>query len=274
MVSLDIDAKAYQSGHDRVNQVLQKQPNSAACLLFLRGKLYTSEGKFDLAQEALLKAIDLDPNFNRAYDLLVPIFRRANKLPQALNEMNAPGEKADDVARYYSPPPFTTYSKDYNKSRDSYEKVLTIDSNSVLALNNLAFLYAGKLNDLNRAAELAQKARSIAPTNPSGPDTLGWITYKQGNYQQAVDSLNQSAAKSPYNAEIQFHLGMAAYMMGQSDAALSALKKRSHLLPSLRGRKKRGASWLSWARRAERGGISQPGSLRHLLKNSQMIRLG
>jgi len=225
LVSLDIDAKAYQSGHDRVNQVLQKQPNSAAAY-YLRGKLYTSEGKFDLAQEALLKAIDLDPNFNRAYDLLVPIFRRANKLPQALNEMNAVlAKKPNDVRALLLTASIYDATKDYNKSRDSYEKVLTVDSNSVLALNNLAFLYAGKLNDLNRAAELAQKARSIAPNNPSVLDTLGWITYKQGNYQQAVDLLNQSAAKSPDNAEIQFHLGMAAYMMGQSDAALSALEK-------------------------------------------------
>jgi len=225
LINLDIDAKAYEAGHQRVNQVLQKQANSAA-LYYLQGKLYSAEGKFDLAQAALLKAIDLDPNFSRAYDLLVPIFSRANKLPEALNEMNAVlAKKPNDLRALLLAASIYDAMKDYNKARDSYEKVVTVDPNAVVALNNLAFIYAEKLNDLNRAAELAQKARSIAPTNPSVLDTLGWITYKQGGYQQAVDLLNQSVAKSPDNAEIQFHLGMAEYMMGQTEAARSALEK-------------------------------------------------
>ncbi len=225
LVNLDIDAKAYEAGHQRVNQVLQKQPNSAA-LYYLQGKLYSAERKFDLAQAALLKAIDLDPNFSRAYDLLIRIFSRANKLPEALNQMQAVlAKKPNDVRALILTGFIYDAMKDYNKSRDSYEKVLTVDPNSVVALNNLAFIYVEKLNDLNRAAELAQKARSIASTNPSVLDTLGWITYKQGNYQQAADLLSQSAAKSPDNAEIQFHLGMANYMMGQTEAARSALEK-------------------------------------------------
>jgi tetratricopeptide (TPR) repeat protein len=225
LVNLDIDAKAYEAGHQRVNQLLQKQPNSAAAY-YLQGKLYSAEGKFDVAQTALLKAIDLDPNFTRAYDLLVPVYTRANKLPEALKEMNAVlAKKPDDPRALLLAGVIYDAMKDYNKSRDSYEKVLTVDPNSVLALNNLAFIYAENLNDLNRAAELAQKARSIAPTNPSVLDTLGWITYKQGGYQQAADLLGQSADKSPDNAEIQFHLGMAEYMMGQTDAARAALEK-------------------------------------------------
>ena len=225
LINLDIDAKAYEAGHQRVNQVLQKQPNSAA-LYYLQGKLYSAEAKFDAAQAALLKAIDLDPSFTRAYDLLVPVFSRANKLPEALKEMNAVlAKQPNDVRALLLSGVICDAMKDYNKSRDSYEKVLAVDANSVTALNNLAFIYAEKLNDLNRAAELAQKARSIAPTNPSVLDTLGWITYKQGDYQQAADLLSQSAAKSSDNPEIQFHLGMAEYMMGQNEAARSALEK-------------------------------------------------
>jgi len=225
LVNLDIDAKAYEAGHQRVNQVLQKQPNSAAAY-YLQGKLYSAEGKFDVAQAALLKAINLDPNFTRAYDLLVPVYSRANKLPEALNEMNAVlAKRPNDVRALLLAGSIYDAMKDYNKSRDSYEKVLAVDPNSAVALNNLAFIYAEKLNDLKRAAELAQKARSIAPTNPAVLDTLGWITYKQGGYQQAADLLGQSAAKAPDSAEIQFHLGMADYMMGRTDAARAALEK-------------------------------------------------
>ena len=56
-------------------------------------------------------------------------------------------------------------------------------------------------------------------------DTLGWILYKRGDYQQALSILQESAGKFPDNPEIQFHLGMTAYMMGQTDMAKVALRK-------------------------------------------------
>src|SRR5256886_5291973 len=225
LVDLDIASKNYAAGHRRVDEVLQKQPN-AAIGYYMRGKLYLAEGKFDLAQTALLKAIDLDPNLSSAYDLLVPTFLHANNPSEALNQMNAVlAKKPDDLSALLVTGMIYSQMKEFNKARDAYEKVIAARPTLVLALNNLAYIYAEKLNDLKRASELAQKARSNAPTNPSVLDTLGWITYKQGDYKQAADLLRESVAKSPDNAEIQFHLGMAEYMMGRTDAAHAALEK-------------------------------------------------
>jgi tetratricopeptide (TPR) repeat protein len=100
-----------------------------------------------------------------------------------------------------------------------------VDSDSIPALNNLAYLYAEHFNQLDKAYELAQKARDLEPNNELVADTLGWILYKRKDYQQAVTLLHESAAKLPDNAEAQYHLGMAASMMGQRDVALAALEK-------------------------------------------------
>ena len=56
-------------------------------------------------------------------------------------------------------------------------------------------------------------------------DTFGWVLYKRGDYQQALPILQESAEKAADNPEIQFHLGMTAYMMGQTDLARVALRK-------------------------------------------------
>ena len=225
LVDLDIASKNYAAGHRRVDEVLQKQPN-AAIGYYMRGKLYLAEGKFDLAQTALLKAIDLDPNLSSAYDLLVPTFLHANNPSEALNQMNAVlAKKPDDFRALLVTGMIYSQMKEFNKARDAYEKVIAANPTLVLALNNLAYIYAEKLNDLKRASELAQKARSNAPTNPSVLDTLGWITYRQGEYKQAADLLRESVAKNPDNPEIQFHLGMAEYMMGRTDVARGAFEK-------------------------------------------------
>src|SRR5438552_16358036 len=225
LIDLDIAGKSYPAGHRRVDEFLQKRPNSAAAY-YMRGKLYVAEEKFDLAQTALLKAIDLDSNLISAYDLLTPTYLRANKVPEALNQMNAVlAKQPNNLRALLVTGMIYSQMKEFDKAQDAYEKVVAASPDFVPALNNLAYIYAEKLNDPKRASELAQKARSIAPTNPSVLDTLGWITFKQGGYQQAADLLGQSVAKSPDNAEIQFHLGMADYMMGRTDAARAALEK-------------------------------------------------
>src|SRR5437764_13317258 len=93
------------------------------------------------------------------------------------------------------------------------------------ALNKLAYIYSEKLSNLDRAAELARKAHELHPAEPSITDTFGWVLYRQGKYQEAAELLAQSAAKAPDNGEIQFHLGMANYMMGRSEDARAALEK-------------------------------------------------
>ena len=115
--------------------------------------------------------------------------------------------------------------QDYPKARDAYEKLLSIDPNFVVALNNLAYLYTEQLNDLDKAYELARKARDLKGEDAAIGDTLGWVLYKRGEYQQALTILQESAEKAADNPEIQFHLGMTAYMMGQTDMAKAALRK-------------------------------------------------
>ena len=69
--------------------------------------------------------------------------------------------------------------KDPLKARDAYEKLLTKNPEFVPALNNLAYLYAEKLNDVDKAYKLARKASDLR-SDASIADTLGWVLYKKG----------------------------------------------------------------------------------------------
>ena len=108
------------------------------------------------------------------------------------------------------------------KARDAYERLLSIKSDSPHAQNNLAVLYTEHFGELEKAYQLAQSARAQRPEDPAIADTLGWILYKKGNYQEALPMLEAAASKLPDNPEIQFHLGMASYMMGKTDEARQA----------------------------------------------------
>ncbi len=116
-------------------------------------------------------------------------------------------------------------TNDFAKARDAYERLISIDPNFISALNNLAYLYADRLNDLDKAYGLARKARQLQRDDPAVADTFGWVLSKRGEYQLALPILQESAAKLPDSPEVQFHLGMTAYMMGQTDLARVALQK-------------------------------------------------
>ena len=68
---------------------------------------------------------------------------------------------------------------------------------SISALNNLACLYTERLNDLDKAYDLARKAHDLQGNDPAIADTFGWVLSKRGEYQQALAILQESAAKAP-----------------------------------------------------------------------------
>ncbi|MEM5787287.1 MAG: tetratricopeptide repeat protein, partial [Syntrophobacteraceae bacterium] len=125
-------------------------------------------------------------------------------------------------------------NKDYPGARKAYESVLRINPAFAPAANNLAYIYSEYLNEPDKALRLARSARENAPEDANVADTLGWVLYKMGNYQWALDLLRESAAKMPNNAEVQFHLGMTHYQLGNSNEAKSALNRALELDAKLR----------------------------------------
>ena len=238
LVDMDIADKKFDAASQRVQQqLLQKNPKSAPGH-FLLGKIFVAQKRADEAEKELQNAIESDPNFDVAYRLLIATYLDTGKLPQAvsrLQEMLA--KNPNNTGALFTLGMAFSAQKDYPQARDTYEKLLKIQPNHAGALNNLANLYVERLNQLDRAQELATKAHSSMPANPVITDTLGWILYKRGDYQQALPLLQESAGKLPDNPEVQFHLGMDLYMMGQVDPARLALEKATQSTTEFDGKK-------------------------------------
>jgi len=227
LVDVDILNKSYQGSLTRLQAEIQRRPKLGG-LKFLEARVFLAQGDLARAEESLKKTIELDPNFVSAYQLLATTYISGKKLGKATEQLeellsNKPGDTNSLMLLG------TIYeqAKDYGKARDTYEKLLTVHSQHVAALNNLAYLYAEQFSNLQKAHELARKARALDPVDERGylADTLGWILYRRKEYQEAVMLLQESATKSSSLPEIQFHLGMAHYMMGQTEPAKLALQR-------------------------------------------------
>lgn len=224
IVDLDLLQKSYDAALQRVQEQVRKTPASAA-VYYLEAKIYWAQGQWDNAEAALLKSLELDANSPAPYELLISSYISAKKLPEATARLEALLAKTPEniQARMLLA---LIYEKldDTTKARDTYEKLLSLKPDFVAALNNVAYLYAVRLNQLDKAYGPARKARALQSEDPAIADTLGWVLYKRGEYQPALALLQESASKLPDEPEIQFHLGMASYMMGQTETAATALR--------------------------------------------------
>jgi tetratricopeptide (TPR) repeat protein len=224
LVSLDLQEKKFAEATQMVQDQIKKHPDTATPYL-LEGRILVAQEKWSEAEAVLKKALQLDPTSGPGYEMLVHSYLATNKLPQAAQELETVLSKSPkNQSALMTLATIREQQKDYAKARDAYEKILEFNPKFVPALNNLSYLYAERFNQPDKALELAQKARTLDPGNPSVADTLGWASYKRGDYQQALTLLQESAGKLE-NPEIQFHLGMAHYMSGQAEAARAAFQK-------------------------------------------------
>jgi Tfp pilus assembly protein PilF len=117
-----------------------------------------------------------------------------------------------------------------------YRKVIEIDQRNVAALNNLAYMMA--LEDPEGALKYGQQAMELAPDSAMVQDTLGWIYYRKGVYETAVQYLQTAVKKEP-TPRRQFHLALSYIKHGDKDRGRdllqSALAKDPNLPKSEQG---------------------------------------
>ncbi|MGB5473179.1 MAG: XrtA/PEP-CTERM system TPR-repeat protein PrsT [Gammaproteobacteria bacterium] len=115
-----------------------------------------------------------------------------------------------------------------------YERVLAIDPDNTVALNNLAGLYqqAGKAEALG----LAKRVWQLAPDNPGVMDTYGWLLVQQGSLQEGRQILERAVKLLPDNAEVRYHHAVAVYRSGDLEAGRQLLRTLLGEVTSFPGR--------------------------------------
>jgi tetratricopeptide (TPR) repeat protein len=116
--------------------------------------------------------------------------------------------------------------EDFEVAISLYEKVLEQQPENAISINNLAALLSDHRTDaasLEKAAALAEK---LEQTNqPAFLDTAGWVYYRKGDYDKAMEVLKRVVEEAPQVPVFHYHLGMTYFKKGDKAAAKEHLTR-------------------------------------------------
>jgi tetratricopeptide (TPR) repeat protein len=192
----------------------------------LKGRLMMIEGRPSEAELLFKKSILHNENHLPAYYSLAELYVKEGQAQQAIeNFENASQSNTDKVMIPMMLGILHYMLKSDDQAITQYHRALEINPDFAAAANNLAYLLAEKEKDLNKALELAQRAKEQMPDDPRVSDTLGWVYFKMGLYDAATREFSASLEKLPGNPTILYHLAMTYYKKGNRDQARSTLEK-------------------------------------------------
>jgi tetratricopeptide (TPR) repeat protein len=235
LVAMDLEDKKPASARARLEQRLQETPD-ASPVLVLAGRTWAAAGDRTKGEEFLRRAIDADPSNLDAYSLLGWLYMSQQKPDQAIAEFD---KLAARQPRAVGPPTMAALilqgQGKNEEARRRYERLVEANPHAAVASNNLAWMYASRGEQLDRALQLAQAAKAELPDDSEVNDTLAFVYLKKQLPSLAVPLLQLAIAKNPTNPAFQYHLGLAYSQIGEKDAARQALERALRLKPDFEG---------------------------------------
>jgi tetratricopeptide (TPR) repeat protein len=194
---------------------------STNCLLVL-SVLYEKAGMKSDALAKIKGAIEQDPDRQDLYYALADFYARNGMTDLAITEFkNLLIKKPDDIKSATMLALLLHDKGDIENAEKTYSYILERSPSNRIAANNLAWILAerGKKADLDKAMDLATKAKRADPENPSIADTLGYIYLQKGMITNAKNQFLMALDKNPDEPSFNYHMAQALLKDGKKKEA-------------------------------------------------------
>ena len=170
----------------------------------------------------LLQAIEESPDqFVQFYYVLADMYR--------LDKQYLAGEKIferamanfpDDINLKFEFGLYFEKVKQPDRAMEQMLKVLALAPDDAYALNYVGYTWADRGENLDQALDYVKRAIEQKPEDGYVRDSLGWVYYRLGKYDQAVVELYLATELEPGDPTIKEHLGDAYVETGDLDKAV------------------------------------------------------
>lgn len=237
------------------DRAIQLNPSFVHLAWYGKALVYRSQENFPAAETALLKVLNLKPNYKPGWNVLSAVYRLQKKPEQALTAVNSGLKIAPTDAQLLNEK-YVVLSELYRYSEalaaidaaiaqapraafyinrgwvlikmDRYEETLTalnqaieIDPNMAIAYTNRGVTYSFLKRPKEAIADL-KKAIALDSQYISAYGGLGMLYHSQGRYQEALAQFNQGIAIDPENPINYSGQGFVYFAQKQYQDAIAA----------------------------------------------------
>ncbi|OGS22335.1 MAG: hypothetical protein A2314_08755 [Elusimicrobia bacterium RIFOXYB2_FULL_50_12] len=187
-----------------LEKVVELEPDNAQAN-YLLGLANYDLKKYRDAEKNFMRALELKPVFEEVYFNLGILYERWKKFPRAIEYFN---------------------------------KAIALNPKNATALNYLGYSYADRNMNLEEADSLIRRALELDPENGAFIDSLGWLLYRKGRYEESEREL-QRAVEKVSDPVVWEHLGDVRMALNNTSNAWDAYLKALDLDPQSRSLKKK-----------------------------------
>jgi tetratricopeptide (TPR) repeat protein len=182
-------------------QSLLINPGRANTYLRLAELLIVPLKESDRATKVLTEARQRFPGVPE-FTYFLAIAMREAKHPQqavttfeeALNEAQQANDEVLNARFYFDYGAAADQAGLYEKAADLFRKSISLDpANAAEAYNYVAFMWADHNLHLDEAEDMVGRALQFDPNNGAYLDTLGWVHYRKGKFDDALNELLRAA---------------------------------------------------------------------------------
>jgi len=182
--------------------------------------LYKILGESEKAVQVIEAAIGEMPDHAPFYSLYASHLDDRRELKKALSMLKDAVKRFPQNAQlHYFLGNMQDRTGDRKATIETMKAVLAIEEDHVQALNYLAYTYAEMGSNLDSAEKMARRALELKPEDGYVMDTLGWVLFKRGQFEDSVKVLEDAHRLQPDEAIIADHLGDAYYYFRMPERA-------------------------------------------------------
>ena len=186
------------------------------------------------AVKALREARRHYPTAAQLTYLLAVALREANHLQEsvatfaeALHEAAAQGQEITNGRFYFEYGAAAERAGLYDKAAELFKQSIDQDpADAAEAYNYLGFMWADQGTHLDEAEDCIKRALAVDPDNGAYLDSLGWLYYRRGNYEQALTELLKAVQALKADDPVVFeHIGDTYTKLNQTAKAIEYWEK-------------------------------------------------
>ncbi|VAW87844.1 FIG140336: TPR domain protein [hydrothermal vent metagenome] len=159
------------------------------------------------------------------------ILRNAERDQEALALFNyALNEIPADVQLLYARAMVAERLDQLDLAERDLKKIIELDENNADALNALGYTLADRTDRYQEAHGYVKRALALRPNDNAILDSMGWVLYRLGKYNEAIKMLRQSL-KIRLDPEVAAHLGEVLWVSGEREDAREIWRQALEVTP-------------------------------------------